>query len=48
MYVCMYECHMYVCINYLCMNLSPAPVVGFGLELAVDYLYSEHERAVSP
>ena len=28
---------MYVwCIIYLCMNLSPAPVVGFGLELAVD------------
>ena len=50
---------MYLCINNMYLSLyiiiyniylfySPAPVVGFGLELAVDYLYSEPERAVSP
>ena len=47
---------MYMCI--FCMyrsmheldlgQLSPAPVVGFELEFAVDYLYSEPETAVSP
>ena len=42
MYVCMYN-YMYVC-KLLLLALA----VVFGLELAVDYLYSEPERAVSP
>ena len=46
----------YVCVQYSLQcaymrsnkQLSPAPVVGCGLELAVDYLYPEPDRAGSP
>ena len=48
MYVCMYVCMYGWMDEFQIRQLSPAPVGGFGLELAVDYLYSEPERAVSP